>query len=231
MVATKTSPAGLRSRTDDRSSASVGHPHSKTAVKALVFDIGGVLYDWHPRHLYRKLIADEAERERFLAEIVTLDWHFQHDAGRPFAETSAELIAQHPQHAELIAAFGPRFNETIPGPIPAMHELVQELDGRSVPLFGITNFSGEFFAAFRAQEAALFDRFRDIVVSGDERLTKPDPAIYALALRRFGLAPGEGLFVDDRLENVVAARENGFLAHHFSNAQSLRAELAELGLL
>ena len=125
--------------------------------------------------------------DAFLRDVVTTEWHFQHDAGRPFAETSAELIQRFPNHAELIAQWGPRFNETIPGPVADMPELVAELDAADVPLFAITNFSGEFWTPFRAREAALFDRFRDIVVSGDEKLIKPDPAIYRLALKRFGL--------------------------------------------
>ncbi|MFM2020789.1 MAG: hypothetical protein RJB02_497, partial [Pseudomonadota bacterium] len=88
----------------------------------------------------------------------------------------------------------------------------------------------EFWLQFRPRYP-LFDHFRDIVVSGDEKLLKPDPAIYQLALARFGLAPGEGLFIDDNLPNIVAARENGFQGHHFVDAPTLQAELAKLGLL
>src|SRR3546814_1315948 len=101
-------------------------------------------------------------------------------AGRPFAETSAELIARFPEHESLIAAWGPRFGETIPGPVPGMPQLVADLDSAGVPLYAITNFSGEFWPPFRAREAHLFDRFRDVVVSGDEKLVKPDPAIYEI---------------------------------------------------
>jgi 2-haloacid dehalogenase len=198
---------------------------------AVVWDVGHVLYDWDPRFLYEKLIDDPAALERFCREVVTRDWHFQHDAGRPFAETSAELIAEFPEHAALIAAFGPRFAETIPGPIPGTHAIVEALDAREVPLFAITNFSGEFWRPFRAQEAALFDRFRDIVVSGDERLIKPDPAIFALAIDRFRLGPGEAVFIDDRADNVAAAERAGLIGHHFRDAATLRADLERLGLL
>ena len=131
----------------------------------------------------------------------------------------------------MIRLWGPRFSEQIPGPMPGMTELVEALDAASVPLFAITNFSGEFFAPFRAREAQLFDRFRDIVVSGDERLVKPDPAIFHLALRRFGLAPGEALFVDDNAANVAGAEAVGIRAHHFRDAATLRAELVALELL
>src|SRR5206468_3560630 len=113
------------------------------------------------RFLYERLIADDRALDAFLSTVVTRAWHFQHDAGRPFAETSAELIAQFPEHEALIAAWGPRFNETIPAPIPGMIEIVEQLDAAGVPLFGITNFSGEFWVPFRAREEAVFGRFRD----------------------------------------------------------------------
>jgi 2-haloacid dehalogenase len=201
-----------------------------SVVRAVVFDVGNVLYGWEPRRLYERLISDDQALDAFLAEVVTPEWHFQHDAGRPFAETSAELIAEFPLHRDLILAWETRFPETITGPIPGVHALVEALDAAGVPLFGITNFSAEFWAPFRKAEAALFDRFADIVVSGEEKLAKPDAAIYRLALTRFGLTPGEGLFVDDRLENIEAARENGFAGHHFVDAPTLAAELQALGL-
>ena len=200
-------------------------------VRAVVFDVGKVLVEWDPRYLYEKLIPDPDERVAFLREVVTPAWHFQHDAGRAFAETSAELIALYPQHRALIEAWGPRFNETIPCLIPGMADLVADLAAAGVPLYAITNFSGEFWPPFAAREAALFAPFGDIVVSGDEKLLKPDPAIYQLALQRFGLPPGEGLFVDDRLENVQAAEVNGFAGHHFVDAPTLRRDLVRIGLL
>ena len=201
------------------------------AITAVVFDIGGVLFDWHPRYLFENMTPDTALVDRLVDEVVTLDWHFQHDAGRDFADTSAELIAQFPGYEPYIRAFGPRFNESNRGPIPGMHEIVRALDVAGVPLYGITNFSHEFFPPFRAAHAELFDRFADIVVSGVEKLTKPDPAIYRLALARFGLTPGAGLFVDDRAENATAASANGFVGHHFTDAAKLRAELVAAGLL
>ena len=198
---------------------------------AVVFDVGHVLYDWDPRFLYEKLIDEPQALDDFLTRVVTREWHFQHDAGRPFAETSAELAAAHPGHRTLIDQFGPRFGETIPGPIPGMVELVEELDGAGVPLFAITNFSAEFWEPFRIREAALFDRFRDIVVSGAERLVKPDPAIFALAMARFGLEPGDALFIDDRAENVAAGEAAGLIGHVFRDAGALRTMLVEKALL
>lgn len=203
---------------------------------AVIFDVGMVLYDWNPRYLYAKVFAersigDDRALDAFLDTVVTRAWHFQHDAGRPLAETSAELIAQYPEHAELIAMWGPRFLETMGDPIPGMPELVAELHDAGVPLFAITNFSGEFWKPFRAREAWLFDRFRDIVVSGDEKLIKPDPAIYALALERFGLRAEQAVFVDDNAANVEAAAAMGIAAVHFTGVGPLREKLASEGLL
>lgn len=200
-------------------------------VRAVIFDVGKVLVEWDPRYLYNKLIPSAREREVFLRDVVTHAWHFQHDAGRPFAETSAELCAQFPHHRALIEAWGPRFNETIPHLIPGMADVVAELATNKVPLFAITNFSGEFWKPFVAREAALFANFRKILVSGNEKLVKPDAAIYQLALRRFGLSNREGMFVDDRRENVEAAERNGFAGHVFVDVPILRAALVENGLL
>ena len=198
---------------------------------AVVFDIGNVLYDWDPKVLYRRLITDDEALDVFLRDVCSKEWHFQHDAGRPFAETSAELCAKFPDHADLIAQWGPRFSEQIPGPISGMPELVSDLDAAGIPLFAITNFSDEFFTPFREREAAMFDRFRDIVVSGAEKLVKPDVEIYHLALQRFGLAPGEALFVDDRQDNVDAAAAVGMHSVLFNDAAALRADLKQQGLL
>ena len=198
---------------------------------AVVFDVGNVLYDWDPRFLYERLIEDDRALDAFLRHVVTKEWHFQHDAGRPFAETSAELSAQYPEFAEHIAVWGPRFHEQIPHMMPGMAALIEELDEAGIPLYAITNFSGEFWPPFRDREAAIFDRFRDIVVSGDEKLTKPDAAIYTLALQRFGLAPEEAVFVDDRDDNVAGAEAVGMKALLFTDAATLRTQLIELELL
>ena len=201
-----------------------------TPICAVVFDVGHVLYGWDIGTLYRKLIPDDAHRDWFLSHVVTADWHFQHDRGRSFTETIPELQARYPAEADLIAAYAPRWLETITGPVPGMHELVVELDDAGVPLFAITNFSDEFWAMFRPT-APIFDRFRDIVVSGAEKLWKPEPEIYRLARRRFALAAGEGLFVDDRIENVRAGEAQGFPGHHFTGVARLRQRLAAEGLI
>ena len=199
------------------------------APSVVIFDIGRVLFDWNLRFLYERLIPEGEALDAFLRDVVTPEWHFQHDAGRPFAETSAELIAEHPHHAELIEALGPRFNETNRAPMPGMESLVAELDATGVPLYAITNFSGEFFPPFRAKWASMFDRFRDIVVSGDEKLTKPDAAIYRLALERFGLRAEQAVFVDDNAANVEGAKAVGIHGLLFTGEPQLRADLRGLG--
>ncbi|SDA21392.1 HAD family phosphatase [Sphingomonas sp. NFR15] len=197
----------------------------------VIFDVGNVLFDWNPRFLYERLIDDDRALDAFLRDVATKEWHFQHDAGRPFAETSAELAAAHPQHSALIAAWGPRFIEQLGDMLPGMREIVEQLDARGVPLYAITNFSGEFWPPFRDREADIFDRFRDIVVSGDELLTKPDPAIYHLALDRFGVAAADAVFIDDRADNVAAANAVGIHGVLFKDAATLRADLTGFGLL
>ena len=213
--------------TDDMGFAHVNFPNT---VRAVVFDVGNVLYQWSLKALFAKLIVDDDELEWFLANVVTPEWHFQHDAGRPLADMTAELKVEFPQHAHLIDAYVHRFNESIHAPVPGSLEIVSELAAHGVPIFGITNFGAEFWAGFHPT-APVFDHFTDIIVSGEEKLVKPDPAIYELALKRFNLAEGEGLFVDDRLENVEAAQANGLIGHHFIDAPTLRADLEARGLL
>ncbi len=197
---------------------------------SVIFDVGRVLFEWDLRHLYTKLIADEDQLEHFVAAVVTPEWHFQADQGRPVDEMVAERIAQFPQHATLIHAYATRFTETIPGPVAGMPELVARLDAAGVPLYAITNFGHEFWQMFRPTQP-IFDRFADIVVSGTEQLAKPDPRIFRLALDRFALAPRAALFVDDNADNVAAARAMGITSHLFTDAASLETNLGRFGLL
>jgi len=153
-------------------------------LSAIVFDIGQVLYRWDIRALYAKLIPDPALLDWFCSNVVTPEWHFQHDAGRSHRDTVPELVARYPAERDLIEAYAPRWLETIPGPVPGMLELVEEIAASGKPLYAITNFSAEFWDMFRPT-APVFDHFRDVVVSGAERMMKPDPAIYELAVSRF----------------------------------------------
>ena len=201
------------------------------APRSIVFDVGNVLVDWNPRAFFARHIANARTLDRFLSEVATLEWHSQHDAGRAFADTAAELITRFPEHAEHIRLWGDRFDEQLGDVLPGIAALVADLVAADIPLYAITNFSHEFWPAFAKREAALLASFRDILVSGEVKLIKPDPAIYALALDRFGLLPDEALFVDDREENVAAAETGGFLGHVFHDADTLRAAISGYGLL
>jgi 2-haloacid dehalogenase len=199
-------------------------------IEAVVFDIGNVLVRWERDLPFRRLIPDAAARAYFMDTVIPLAWHAEHDGGRNAEEMIAERTAQFPEHAALIRAWLTHFNETIPGPVPGSPALVEELSARRVPLYAITNFGADTWAGF-APGWPLAARFSDIVVSGDERLAKPDPAIYALAAARFGRVPGSMLFIDDSLANVESAHACGWHAHHFIDATGLRDELVERGLL
>lgn len=203
---------------------------SDRAIDAVVFDVGRVLYQWQLSALFEKMIDDPARLEKVLGEVVTEEWHFLHDAGRPLAQMVPERIALFPDYAEEIRAYATRFNETIPGPVPGSHALVERLDEKGVPLFAITNFGAEFWAGFRPHEP-IFDRFRDIVVSGEERIAKPDPAIFTLSARRFGHVPEAMLFIDDNPANVATAHDCGWQVHHFTDAASLESDLSARGLI
>ena len=199
-------------------------------IEAVVFDVGKVLVQWERDLPFRRLIPDDPQRAYFMDTVIPLDWHAQHDAGCRAEQMIAERSALFPGHAALIRAWLTHFNETIPGPVPGCPAIVEELASRGIPLYAITNFGADTWAGF-VPHWPLRTRFIDIVVSGVEQLAKPDPAIYALAAARFGREPGTMLFVDDSLANVESARECGWLAHHFVDADGLRTDLTERGLL
>ena len=199
------------------------------AVKAAVFDLGGVLIDWDPRYLYRKLLADEGEVEEFLVTVCTPEWNAEQDRGRPFAEGVAELVERHPAHAAAIAAFHERWPEMLGGDIPGAVELLAELRATGLPLYALTNWSAETFVVAR-ERFAFLDWFDGLLVSGEERIIKPDPAIFELLLDRFGLDPGSTFYVDDSPANVAAAAL-GLDAVRFTGPGQLRRDLAARRLL
>jgi 2-haloacid dehalogenase len=199
-------------------------------VDAVVFDVGNVLVRWDRRLPYLAHFDDPTELDWFLDTVIPLDWHFEHDAGRPAHEMVVERSALFPAYAPLIRDWFARFNESVPGPVSGSPELVEALDQRGVALFAITNFGADTWAGFRPT-FPLADRFRDIVVSGVEKMAKPDQAIFDLAARRFGHAPERMLFIDDSLPNIESARALGWQVHHFSNAPDLAADLRGRDLL
>jgi 2-haloacid dehalogenase len=196
----------------------------------VIFDLGGVLLDWNPRHLYRKLIPDEAACERFLAEVCHPEWNVCQDAGRSFAEAEAEAIARHPDKAELIRAWLRRFDEMIPTSIQGTVDILERLHDRGVPLYALTNFSGETFRPTR-ERFPFFERFRGIVVSGDEKMLKPEARIYRLLCERYRVDPRQAVFIDDSFKNVEGARAVGLHGIHYQGAEALAQELKYLSLL
>ncbi len=194
-----------------------------------VFDIGNVLIRWDPRHLYRKLIPDENAREDFLARVCPPEWNLEMDRGRSFAEGIAERLALFPEHEALIRAFDERWVETLDGAIEETVAILDELREAGIPTYAITNFSREKFAVARDMFPFL-GKFDGLIVSAHERILKPDPAIYALLCRRYGLSPADCLFIDDSLPNVEAARAFGMQGHHFRDPEALRLALKQAGL-
>jgi len=200
-------------------------------IEAVVFDLGGVLLDWNPRYLYRKLFADEAAMEHFLAEVCTMEWHEANDRGVPFEVTCAQLAAQHPEHAEHIWAWGTRTEEMVGGPIDGTVEILGELArGGSVRLFALTNMEAHTYP-LRRERYEFLRWFEGTVVSSAEGVIKPDPRIYRVLLERYGLTPASTLMIDDNPRNVEAARALGMPAVLFESPAALRAALTEAGVL
>ena len=198
-------------------------------VEVVVFDLGNVLNAWDPRHLYRKLFDCEHEMEWFLAHVCTSAWNLEQDRGRRWTEAVAERIALFPEHESLIRVFDERWHEMVPGAIDGSVAILEDLAAADVPLYAVTNFSSEKFREYRAR-FRFVDRFRDIVVSGDVGLLKPDPAIYRLLLDRHRLEADRAVFIDDSPANVEGARAVGMHALRFTGPEALRLDLRALGL-
>ncbi len=197
----------------------------------VIFDLGKVLIEWDPRHLYRQLFAgDEPAMEHFLATVTTADWNLEQDRGRPFAAATALLRARHPDQAALIDAYFLRWPEMMPGEIPGTVAILRELHAAGVPLHAITNWSAETYpyAVARFEWLALF---RSITVSGHERLIKPDPAIFTLMIERQQLAAERCLFIDDNADNVATATRLGMRGVLFTGPEALRLTMRREGVL
>jgi 2-haloacid dehalogenase len=198
--------------------------------KAVVFDVGRVLFQWQLRALFEKLIDDPAELDWFLANVVTEEWHFQHDRGRSLGEMVPERIAQFPRYEAHLRAYATRFNETVPGPVDGSLPIVRRLHKSEVPLFCLTNFGAELWDSFRPTQP-IFDLFEDIIVSGAEKIAKPEPRIYEIVEERSGRTGRALFFTDDNPANVEAAKARGWDAHLFTDAATLEAQLKSAELL
>ncbi|MBS0519679.1 MAG: HAD family phosphatase [Proteobacteria bacterium] len=197
-----------------------------------IFDFGGVLVDWNPRHLYRKLIPDPAEMERFLAEVTTRDWHVVQDHGGDPTEATQRLQARHPGKEALIAAFYDRFDEMNAHAFPDMAALVERLHAAGTPLYLLSNAPNLLDPWLRgpaSERHPFLGLFRDYVVSGLVGHSKPDAAIYELVCRTGGFEPADAVFIDDVLANVEGARAVGMAAIHHRSAEQTAAELRALG--
>jgi len=198
--------------------------------KAGVFDVGRVLFHWQLGALFAKLIDDPEELDWFLSHVVTEEWHFEHDRGRALADMVPERIALFPQYEAHIRAYATRFNETVPGPVEGSHALVERLAAAGVPLYCLTNFGDEFWEAFRPTQP-IFDLFADIIVSGKEKVAKPEARIYEIVEERSGRSGDALFFTDDNPANIAAAKARGWDAHLFTDAGALEAQLVAAGLL
>lgn len=198
----------------------------------VVFDMGGVLIDYDPRHLYRKLIPQEAEMEEFLSRVTTREWHMRQDYDGDPATATRELQALHPGKEALIAAYYDRFDEMLDHAFPAMAALVEQLGDASVPLYLLSNAPGFLDRWLRGPAQAkhpFVGRFRDFIVSGHVGCWKPDAAIFELTCRTGGFRPEDAVFIDDVLVNVEGARTTGMIGIHHRSADQTRADLRALG--
>lgn len=192
--------------------------------KNIVFDFGGVLLDWNPHYLYDPYFGDVEKAEWFLTYICTYEWNAQHDNGKPIAEGTAELIALHPEWEKEIRMYYDEFMKMMGGQIPGMEELVKKLKANGQRVFGLSNLSVETFALVRPVYPVL-DLMEDMVISGVEKVMKPDHRIFELALDRFGIKAEETVFIDDNPNNVKAANELGIHGILFQSREQLEKEL------
>jgi len=200
------------------------------AIDAVVFDVGNVLVRWDPRNLYRSLIPDRAEREEFLASVCTEAWNHRADLGERFDDLVDELVAAHPERRELITAYRDRWSDMLGEPVTEAVALLTELRAAGVPVYALTNFSVETWPQ-AVRRYPFLDDFDGVVMSGRERVAKPDPAIYRLLVERYHLAPSRTFFTDDKQVNVDAARAAGLVAERFTDGAVLRRQLVTLRVL
>ncbi len=196
----------------------------------LVFDFGNVLLDWNPYYLYGKFFdGDVVKTQQFLDEIGFKQWNIQQDAGRPFTQAVRELCEQFPQYCELIRAYDERWEESLGGAIQPVVEVLERLHQAGHELYALSNWSAEKFYLVRPQ-FAFMDYFKDIVISGEEKLVKPDPRIFEELIRRTGRPASELLLIDDSEANVRMARSLGMQAIHLTEPESLSGELEKIGI-
>ena len=204
------------------------------AIKVVVFDLGGVVFDWSPEYVYKELIPDDAERRWFLTHVCKMDWVILQDGGQTIEEGTEALVAEYPDHAPLIRAFYARWPEMLRGTLAEGLALFERLEAAGMPLFSLTNWSAQTFP-YAFERYPFLQRFRDIVVSGRVGLVKPDPAIFHEMFARIraqfpAIEPGEIVFIDDNEKNAQAATLLGWQGIHHTSAANTAQALAALGV-
>jgi 2-haloacid dehalogenase len=201
----------------------------KVEIDAVVFDFGAVLLEWNPRYLYREMFEDADRVEWFLSEVCPPEWNVEQDRGRTIDEAEVEAIRRHPEMAHEIRAFYGRFQEMIPHAIDESVGALKSLKASGYPVYGLTNFSAETLPPTR-ERFEFFSLFDGIVVSGEEKVIKPDPEIYRRLIDRYNLTPERTAFIDDSPRNVAAAEAFGIHAHRFEAGPEMLTWARGLGL-
>ena len=202
-----------------------------SSINTVIFDLGGVLIDWNPRHLYRKIFNTEEEVTWFLENVCTGEWNDQQDAGRSFEDATEELVQKFPDHEEAIRAWYGRWQETISGPIHGTVDLLKTIkDSGKYKLYALTNWSAETFP-WALDNFEFLHWFEGIVVSGVEKTRKPFPDFYQILFDRYNINPAQAVFIDDNVKNVIGSREVGLPVIHFQTPDQLKEELIKLNIL
>lgn len=196
-------------------------------IKNIIFDFGGVLLDWNPRYLYKSYFNNDEEMEHFLADICNGEWNIKQDAGRPFAEAVKELQAKFPEYAEAIQMYDDDWEKMLKCELPESIDLLKELKSMGYGIYGLTNWSAEKIG-YAFANYSFFSLFDGIVVSGVEKVVKPDRKIYEILLERYSLKPGECVFIDDNQDNVDMAKVLGINAIRFDNIGNVKEHLETL---
>lgn len=198
-----------------------------SSINTVIFDLGGVLIDWNPRYLYRKIFKTEEEINWFLENVCTPEWNDQQDAGRSFEEATEELVTKFPEHELAIRAWYGRWNETINGRIHETVELLKEIkESKKYKLYALTNWSAETFP-WALDNFEFLHWFEGIVVSGVEKSRKPFPEFYKILFDRYQINPAQAIFIDDNIKNVEGALKVGLPTIHFQSAEQTKKELAK----
>lgn len=199
-------------------------------IETIIFDLGNVLVNWDPAHLYKKIFPQEKEREHFLTTICTMDWHTEQDAGRSPQEGTAVLLQQYPEYEAPIRAFYDRWQEMFDGPIEGSVEILKELKSKGYPLYALSNWNMELYEQ-TVNDFPFLNWFDGKIISSEAKMKKPDAEIFQLLFTRFNINPETALFIDDNKDNAAAARSLGLRSILFTTPEALRNELETLQIL